>query len=560
MSDKFLYLCLGLPTWCLINGTFGVLFKLVETQPESYSISSYITVAITIGNMIALYIGLHCRQLIHSQTVPMIRCILLLGLATCVLLALFWSSVTGGVSAALFVLCFSAGVCASTSNILLFTFVSMAAAAAPTWVDSQGGGQGGEKRASVAAATSMLATGMGVGSMLSGLMALCIGSVAGEGKAVHFAIGWYYAVFGLFYAVALWSLQRLCDLGAGGREDRRAAVEDNKLLLGAGGVDIEDLQHPQLEHSSVGAATNPLEGSGGHKLRSRRSSDCVAVDGADDSRLVFPAASVPLAVTPPIAEGEASNRPHSSSSSSSGTGLEEAGVGYEHSDSLLSLVQSNSDVALLLIVLFGTAAVGVGVFPSLISKTCGLFASSEKVLLFATTTACMLDPVSRGATHFVPLTSLRAILGMFLVSLLGTLAMLLLLALPAAGAQGSLPLYHRPYGGVFPALLYVLGLSTYGYLSTCVFIYFNHNKSKLLRPKTAGASGDGAGDEERLLRGSEGGGREGLLGGDCSAGEDDDGVLNARLQNLFRLGSVSAQAGAFCGTVAVFALVLAGGL
>ena len=181
MIDRecFMYILFGLPTWVLVDGTWSILSQLSESLPESYQISSYLILALTIGNIIPLFIGGFLLRENSSIRLPtIIKLILVIGFITGLCLSLFWDRTISNYSIPLYILFFVVGTCSSSSNVTHFTYVST----------------------SKQYNTTYLATGMGLGSMISGLLALIQGLVLIN---YGFTVSYYYLVLSLCYIPAL---------------------------------------------------------------------------------------------------------------------------------------------------------------------------------------------------------------------------------------------------------------------------------------------------------------------------------------------------------------------
>lgn len=182
LPDYILFAAFGIPTWALVDGTWAVLSQLADVVPEGYSVSAYLILALTFGNILPLIIGFGLN---HSSSLVLkniIISILITGLVTGILIGILWDTsleVSGSrISVPLFVLFFVVGACSSSSNVTHFTFVSH----------------------SNAYNTSALATGMGLGSMLAGLLALLQGLLL---LVYGFSVEIYFIVLALLYIPAI---------------------------------------------------------------------------------------------------------------------------------------------------------------------------------------------------------------------------------------------------------------------------------------------------------------------------------------------------------------------
>jgi hypothetical protein len=227
MQDLYLYGVFGLPTWTLVDGTWAVLSQLADTLPEGYNISAYLILALTFGNIVPLIIGFTVRDT-TSILNYLIYGILTVGLTTGVTMAFVWNQTvsfgSSQVSLPLLIMFFVVGACSSSSNVTHYTFVSK----------------------SPAQNTTALATGMGLGSMTAGILALLQGLLLVD---YGFSVTAYYLVLALLYIPALLAFMHLlernkyqnedasntADRGSFGRESSlqlsQKAVPDNILLV-----------------------------------------------------------------------------------------------------------------------------------------------------------------------------------------------------------------------------------------------------------------------------------------------------------------------------------------
>lgn len=158
MHEFIRFLIFGLPTWALVDGTWSILYQLAINLPEGYQISAYLMLALTIGNFFPIVLGSMVLPRASPRTGHfIIVLILFFGFLVGILLSMFWKSVISingrGYSVPLYCLFFVAGSCASSSNVTHFSMVSL-------WP---------------AKCTTFLATGMGIGSMISGILAILQG-------------------------------------------------------------------------------------------------------------------------------------------------------------------------------------------------------------------------------------------------------------------------------------------------------------------------------------------------------------------------------------------------
>ncbi|KAJ1422527.1 hypothetical protein B484DRAFT_399042 [Ochromonadaceae sp. CCMP2298] len=177
-----LYTVFGLPTWALVDGTWAVLSQLADTLPEGYTISAYLILALTFGNLVPLILGISLQAASRTTLSNLIRGILGTGLVTGLLMAFLWNkivSISGSqVSLALLILFFLVGACSSSSNVTHYIHVAR----------------------SDASNTTALATGMGLGSMTAGILALLQGTVLID---YGFSVTYYYLVLALLFIPAI---------------------------------------------------------------------------------------------------------------------------------------------------------------------------------------------------------------------------------------------------------------------------------------------------------------------------------------------------------------------
>lgn len=226
------FVLLGFPTWALVDGTWAMLSQLANNVPEGYSISSYLMVALTLGNFFPIFIGSTCRKYFSNTHLPvMIFAILFTGLSAGVLLSQFWKSSTQyrgtNISLPLFILFFSAGSCSALSNVTHYSYVSKWPAEHTTW----------------------LATGMGLGSMTTGLLALTQGLVPND---TAFTVELYYILLALFYLPAIASLLVLEKL-----DSSHVNSDNNNINSNTDIVDV-DYQKPLTSGIQIQLESDPI--------------------------------------------------------------------------------------------------------------------------------------------------------------------------------------------------------------------------------------------------------------------------------------------------------------
>ena len=188
-NEEWMFLLFGLPTWTLVDGTWSALSQIAIVAPESYKISSYLMLALTSGNIFPLIIGQLLRKGSEKRLQKSISTILGLGLVTGILLSFVWSTnvkISGrSTSLPLYILFFVLGSCSASSNVTHYMFVSNFAPKT----------------------TTILSTGMGLGSMIAGLLALL------QGLLLHrygFSITIYYLLLSSLYIPAILCFRKLC--------------------------------------------------------------------------------------------------------------------------------------------------------------------------------------------------------------------------------------------------------------------------------------------------------------------------------------------------------------
>lgn len=162
-------LLLGFPTWTLVDGTWSMLSQLAERLPEGYGLSAYLVLALSLGNVFPLLLGASFKSFISSVSV-IIKIILLLGFTIGMLLSIFWSTtieISGStISLPLYILFFFAGACASSSNVTHYAYVSSYRPLC----------------------TTSMATGMALGSMTTGFLAIIQANTSGFSVGLYFAL------------------------------------------------------------------------------------------------------------------------------------------------------------------------------------------------------------------------------------------------------------------------------------------------------------------------------------------------------------------------------------
>lgn len=157
-KQHVMFLLLGLPTWVIVDGVWASLSTIAETAPEGYAISSYLMLCLSISNIFPLLCGYYLSNRVSSRVLKNVIA-LILGIAFIVgiLISFEWYQTviisSNSVSFPLYLLFFLSSACASSSNVTLYMFVSNYPSSC----------------------TTMLSTGMGIGSMLAGIFSLLRG-------------------------------------------------------------------------------------------------------------------------------------------------------------------------------------------------------------------------------------------------------------------------------------------------------------------------------------------------------------------------------------------------
>lgn len=124
-----LVICFGIGAWVEINGLWVELPVIVQSIPEGWSLPSYLTVMIQIGNIGPLaftIFNLYYAKKVNEVTVSYL--IILLGIASCAMLALFWREtayIAGAErSIALLALCFILATVDCTSSVTFVPYMA----------------------------------------------------------------------------------------------------------------------------------------------------------------------------------------------------------------------------------------------------------------------------------------------------------------------------------------------------------------------------------------------------------------------------------------------------
>lgn len=181
--DYWIYFILfGLPSWVLVDGTWSILASLALVLPEGYTISSFLTIALTLGNVVPLALGFALRNSNQQKVYQIVLFVLAAGIVTGILMSLLWNvSVQIGncrYSIPLYVLFFIVGSCSAASNVTHFMFVSPFQSSC----------------------TTLLSTGMAIGSMIAGVLGLLQGMILWK---FGFSVSCFYGFLSSLYLVAI---------------------------------------------------------------------------------------------------------------------------------------------------------------------------------------------------------------------------------------------------------------------------------------------------------------------------------------------------------------------
>mmetsp|Transcript_21016 Transcript_21016/g.30341 ORF Transcript_21016/g.30341 Transcript_21016/m.30341 type:complete len:423 (+) Transcript_21016:99-1367(+) len=184
-TQHTLFVFLGLPSWALVDVTWSLLSQLASHLPESYAISVFLVLALTIGNTIPLLSNTFLKAASQNQVRAVIYGILSTGFTCGVLISLFWHQTipigSHRYSLIFYALFFIAGACSSTSNVTHYMYVA--------------------KYSSTE--TTALSTGMALGSMTAGILGISQGLFL---CSVGMSITHVYITVALLYLPAIFSL------------------------------------------------------------------------------------------------------------------------------------------------------------------------------------------------------------------------------------------------------------------------------------------------------------------------------------------------------------------
>lgn len=535
---------LGLPTWCLLDGTWAFLSALVPYLPESYQISSYLMVFLTMGNLVAIFIGSNFLPAFSKQSISrLILVILFVGAACGVLLSLFWSCSVElygrSYSIPFYILFFIAGICACLSNITHYAFVS--------YFDAK--------------YTTYLATGFGVGSMIAGMIAL----IQGLDPSSHFLTPtMLYILISTLYIPAIASILSLTPVNT------RATNEEYKT--GKDNVSTPSLPSPDDSAQNDSTRSKILM----NKNYQQGEVNTILEDCINDPQMKL------LPTSSHAKSDLIQNKIYSSSlheTEMSNTGQIKVKDYYFESTSFISL----EDQRVLytyhwMFVLQGlNAFLSYGLIPAIISSVCGKFDNRNTSLLFATSLTSIFDPFFRFLTDFIRIQSMN---GFFISTTIMTSISIVLFTFLWFPNDVNL---YRGDGGLIASVLYVLlnvinvfsNTSLFRCFKDCPHIGLNYNLSQFFADSSSISTQSFISADTDAIKSREiDSERDDIIvkyrSKDLDEEEDklvmDAGAMNASdehsktVHRRYRLGGVVTQTGAMMGTALSLLLLVSGAL
>lgn len=389
-----LFLLLGFPSWTLVDGTWAALSQLAVKLPEGYKISSYLMLALTLGNTVSILTGgCFIRKSSFHRLHRIVGMVVAVGFMSGIFLSLFWNrTVSMGdarVSLPLYICFFFVGCCATMSNVTHMTFVSHWTAANTTW----------------------LATGMGLGSMCSGLLSLLQGLLQSVNSG--FSVEVYYLTLTSLFVPAFIALQLL----------RKPVVETKRF-------DKHNLILNSEEDDDVNADESEVD------------DDCTIL-------LSSTVDSVPTMADDPMMNVHQENLNH------------EDETKYVFTD--LQFIRNYYPFLLFQLI---NASMGFGLVPSIISYVCGKFQQGSLILLLATSVSAVIDPIFRALTIYVRIQSVQS----FVISVSALLSLsLLLFSFLWVPTESSL---FSGKTGVVVVFVYPIINAINVFTNTSIFLYF----------------------------------------------------------------------------------------
>lgn len=406
------FLLLGLPTWSIIDGIWSSLSSLVNTQPEEYSISSSLILALTLGNFISLILGLGknnfikrfsnkklCHILIFIYCFSICLSIILIN--TYKISVKFGSNSSSySMSLPLLIIFFFEGSIASLLNLIQFSLVS-------SFYSNH---------------TSYLATGIGIGSMISGILGLLRGLLLED---ENFSLPLYYGVITLLYLPAIYSA---CTLEF--KEDERILLDqEDKFYIGNNENKLLEISEEE-EFEQVKYNFNPMV----EYLENQKKIE----EEKDKKKIRDDDIEIDESIEWKLQEDDEKN---------------------EENNIFNKTLNLSIKLKLLLLFHCLNSLFGFGFIPSIISYTCFKFDNSNLILLFSTGFAAAIDPIFKFLTNFYQFSTIKSLI---LASIVLYFIALCLILCTIYGIDS-------PGAGAIPVLLYISFGALFGFTSTCFY-------------------------------------------------------------------------------------------
>jgi hypothetical protein len=338
-----LFLLLGFPSWALVDGTWAALSQLAQRLPEGYKISSYLMLALTLGNTVTILAGTCLlRKATFRKLHIVVALVITVGFLAGIGLSIFWNvtvNIRGSeISLPLYICFFLVGCCATMSNVTHMTFVSHWTAANTTW----------------------LATGMGLGSMCAGLLSLLQGLLQSQGMS-GFSVQTYYLILTSLFVPAFAALQFL------------NKPPEKKRIVNVNGDDGEHHFGDELGSDN---------------------DDEVLGNEDDDCTILLSSTvdSVPIAAS------------HDSYENNGKVLVDRDDLEGKYIFTDRQFIQRYYPYLLFQMI---NASMGFGLIPSIISYVCGKFVHGSLYLLLATSISAVVDPAFRALTIRFRIQSMR---------------------------------------------------------------------------------------------------------------------------------------------------------
>lgn len=204
-------LLFGLPSWILIDITWSMVSQIAKHVPESYSITAYLIFALTIGNLVPLFLNTVIFQYGTKKLHLLISIILFVGFLCGIALSLLWNRpITIGSHQYSIPFCcvfFLIGACSSSSNVTHYMFVSQFTSKETTY----------------------LSTGMALGSMTAGLFGLLQGLVL---NSLGLNVSYAFLIVSALYIPSMYSFYHLLSQSPSKNDDDESCntlLQPNKV-------------------------------------------------------------------------------------------------------------------------------------------------------------------------------------------------------------------------------------------------------------------------------------------------------------------------------------------